>query len=246
MPSAKHAARCAILYVKRGFSEDKRSTLFSIILSIVLTAAIVPRLAKGISAIPPQGLTYVGNLYALTFGATIGFLASVITSGMGSVLYHDKVSRFVEVILSTPLTPRTYIASITTASIIHSIASYAIVASVYTAVSATIASDTAKQVLLNSWVYIIALLMAILTSLISVTVNLVAARLSVDPSRLATIPSMAIFLVVIFVISSLGIKALSNEYLYAFTAALGMACLALVIAIETLARRLAGEYLITW
>ena len=246
MPSAKYAARCAILYVKRGFSEDKRSTLFSIILSIVLTAAIVPRLAKGISAIPPQGLTYVGNLYALTFGATIGFLASVITSGMGSVLYHDKVSRFVEVILSTPLTPRTYIASITTASIIHSIASYAIVASVYTAVSATIVSDTAKQVLLNSWVYIIALLMAILTSLISVTVNLAAARLSVDPSRLATIPSMAIFLVVIFVISALGIKALSSEYLYAFTAALGMACLALVIAIEALARRLAGEYLITW
>jgi len=246
MPRGRYAARCAILYVKRGFSEDKRSTLFSTILSIVLTAVIVSRLARDISAVPPQGLAYVGNLYALTFGATMGFLASVITSGMGSVLYHDKVSRFVEVILSTPLTPKTYIVSITIASVVHSIASYAVVALVYTVVVVTVVESVARQVLVNIWVYIIALLMTVLTSLISVTVNLVATRLSIDPSRLAAVPSMAIFLAVVFVVSALGIKALSNEYLYAFTTALGIACTALIIAIETLARRLAGEYLITW
>ena len=108
-----------------------------------------------------------------------------------------------------------------------------------------IASSTTKHVLLNSWVYIIALLTAILTSLISVTVNLIATRLSVDPSRLATVPSMTIFLTVTFMIGALGVKTLSDTCLYAFAVALGMTCIVLVIAIEALARRLAGEYLIT-
>jgi len=44
----------------------------------------------------------------------------------------------------------------------------------------------------------------------------------------------------------LGIKALGSEYLYTFIASLGATCLALIIAIEIMTQRLAGEYLISW
>jgi len=244
--SARYVARCVALYVKRGFTEDKRSTLFSMVLSAVLTIIIVANMAREASSIPPQGITYVGNLYVLTLGATIGFLASVVASSTASVYHQDRVSHFIEVILSTPLTPRTYIDSITVASVINSVISYAAIALVYTAISTSIAGATARQILLNSWIYIAALLMALLTSLLSVAMNIVATRLSVDPSRLSVVPSTAIFLTVVFVPNVLGIKALGGEYLYTFIAALGAACSALIIAIEIMAQRLAGEYLISW
>jgi len=237
--SAMYVARCVALYIKRGFTEDKRSTAFSTALSAVLTIIIVANMAREVSAIPPQGITYVGNLYVLTLGATIGFLASVVASSTASVYHQDRVSHFIEVILSTPLTPKTYIDSITIASIINSVISYAAIALVYTAVSASIAGATARQILLNSWIYIAALLMALLTSLLSVAMNIVATRLSV-------VPSTAIFLTVVFVPNVLGIKALGCEYLYTFIVALGVACSALIISIEIMAQRLAGEYLISW
>jgi len=44
----------------------------------------------------------------------------------------------------------------------------------------------------------------------------------------------------------LGIKALANEHLYTFITTLGATCLALIIAVEIMAQRLAGEYLISW
>jgi len=244
--SMRYIARCIVLYIKRGFTEDKRSTVFSIALSIVLTIVVVANMAREISAIPPQGVAYVGNLYVLTLGATIGFLASVTTSSTASVYHQDRVSHFIEVILSTPLTPKTYIDSITIASIINSIISYTAIALVYTAVSTSIASTTARQILLNHWIYIVALLMTILTSLLSIAMNIIATRLSIDPSRLAILPSTAIFLTAILIPNILGIKTLANEHLYTFITTLGAACSALIIAIEIMAQKLAGEYLITW
>jgi len=135
----------------------------------------------------------------LTLGAIIGFLASVTASSTASVYHQDRVFHFIEVILSTPLTPRTYIDSITIASIINSIISYTAIALVYTAVSTSIVSITARQILFNHWIYIAALLTTILTSLLSIAVNMIATRLLIDPSRLAIVPSTAIFLTVILI-----------------------------------------------
>jgi len=244
--SMRYIARCIALYIRRGFIEDKRSTVFSMVFSILLTIVVVTNMAKEISAIPLQGIAYVGNLYVLTLGATIGFLASVTASSTASVYHQDRVSHFIEVILSTPLTPKTYIDSITIASIINSIISYTAIALAYTAISTSIASTTARQILFNHWIYIVALLMTILTSLLSIAMNIIAARLSIDPSRLAIVPSTAIFLTAILIPNILGIKTLANEHLYIFITALGATCLALIIAIEIMAQRLAGEYLISW
>ncbi len=244
MVSAKYVARCVAVYVKRALGEDKRATLITTSLAVVLLPMTVSAFFKTLSRVPPSIAGLVGNAYAITFGCTMGFLASILASHIATVVRVDRVSRFIEVVLSTPLTPRGYAASIAAASTISGLAGFAVMAAVYTCVSLFAPTPIARSILLSASTYVIALLVAILTSLISVAISFLAPRVSIDPSRLSVLPSMAVFLAVVFVRSALSINALSQQALYAFEGGLGAACAALAIAVSLIARRVRGEHLV--
>ena len=181
MTSPSYLARCVKLYVKRGFNEDLRTDTANPPTLSGTHGARNPQHIEKATGNTRTGAEHLSSLYTLVLGTTIGFLASVTAYTIDSVVHHDRASHFIEVLLSTPLTAGSYMASVVLASLIHGTIAYTIAASTYTLVALNLVAPTARTILLNSWIYTAALLMTILTSLASITVNFAATRLSMDP-----------------------------------------------------------------
>jgi len=117
---------------------------------VVLTAHVTLSISRKLQAIPVQELEHLSSLYTLVLGTTIGFLASVTAYTIDSVVHHDRASHFIEVLLSTPLTAGSYMASVVLASLIHGAIAYTIAASTYTLVALNLVAPTARTILLYS------------------------------------------------------------------------------------------------
>lgn len=225
--SAQYVLRGVRLYIWRCFSEDMRGTAFILTLQIALSATITLLMSRELQEIPLMGLKHVVNIYLLTFGVTLGFLSSVAASSIGSIFHSDRVSGFLEVLLSTPLSIGRYIAILTFSSIVYGLFGSFLSALAYT-LSLSILHETIRVMLLNIWVYLTLLFMTMLTSLLNVVTFLIAARTSIDPSKLSMIPSLALFLGILLA-RGLGAEIFEDQFFYMLASVLASAIIALAL-----------------
>ncbi len=191
-------------FLKRLLIEDAHSLLLSILISILLLIFLSMQYVKTISRlIKFLGTAGVVSNVALGIGTLMGFLASVAVSTIASgMLFKDRSSKFIEIILAAPFSYREYLVSLTLSMISLGVIINIMMTIVYICAIVTF-SYNLLTVMTNYLIYIVSLLITIITSLLIVIVNLallrIVRRLRIS-GLVSTLPSIIIYLAIIFLV----------------------------------------------
>lgn len=232
--------------VKRIFSEERASAVFSITICVVV---LIVTLNVGLLKYIPTLVKYLGTRamsnIALSVGTLVGFLASIpIATLLSGILHKDKLTRFIEVLLSAPYSYKEILSAITIAGIILSLGITLLLYSLY-CVLVVLKLPLLVTILINPYALILALLITALTVQLTILLNLlltgVGKKLRI--SSLASIaPSLLLYLLIMLMIRPLSIKTPTIQILEIVT----IICAILTIATAlTILKLVKVEHLLT-
>ncbi len=221
--------------VRRIFTEERVSAIFSIVICVVVLVVTlnisllkyVPTLVKYL------GAQAVSNI-ALSVGTLVGFLASIPTVTMLSgMLYRDKLTRFIEVLLAAPYSYREILSAIITTGIMLSLGVTILLYFVY-CILVILKLPSIMTILVNPYALILALLITILTVELTILLNLLLA----DPGRklrvsgLASLmPSLLLYILITMVIRPMSIKTPTTQILEIVTTLCAMLSMVMILTI---------------
>jgi len=191
-------------FMKRLLVEDIHSLLFSTSISLILLVFLSRKYIETVNIlIKYLGSTGVISNIALGVGTLIGFLASVPTTTIiSSMLFKDKSSKFIEIILSAPFSYREYLTSFT-----FSVVSLGIIINVLMIITyictVAIVSPNVFNIMTNGLIYVVSILITVITSLFAIVANLTLFKISQKVrigGLVSTLPSLLIYLIIVLLV----------------------------------------------
>ncbi len=227
--------------IRRVIVEETHGLVLSILLSAIMVSFVpLTNLKSIIHLVHTYGseiVKYLSNISIFT-GTLIGFLASIsVVAVLTRPLSMDRLSRFIEIVLSGPFTFRQYLIGIVLSCIILSIIVDAILVSVYAAALYLEASEIIT-LMVNAYTIITGILITIFSSLLTITLHLTFARLSYRfrGGALSIIPSLLLYLLILFVFKPLSTTTPLWTVLYAIITVVSVSILIMIVLIFKLMR----------
>lgn len=227
--------------LKRIVVEETHGLALSILLSAIMVAFVpLSNLKSIIHLVHTYGseiMRYLSNISIFT-GTLIGFLASIsVVAVLVRPLAMDRLSRFIEIVLSGPFTFRQYLISIVLSCILLSVIIDAVLLSVY-AVSLYLEASEIVSLMVNVYTIITGILITIFSSLLTITLHLAFTRLSYKfrGGALSLIPSLLLYLIILFVFKPLSTTTPLWTVLYIIIVTVSVSILVMIILIFKLMR----------